>query len=296
MMKRSKTACWIEAMRLRTLPVSLAGVIYAAGLELLSWRFSLIPALLCLVFALLAQIASNFANEYYDFKGGLDKAGRQGPRRGVTEGDITPAAMKRATFATLAAACTVGCVLVGLYGPWWMYLAGIATALGVMAYSTGPYPLSHHGFGEVAVVCFFGIVPVTLTFMLMGGPFGWWLLAAAAGIGLMGANVLIVNNYRDIDDDRAVGKRTLAVRLGLRSMSAIYLANGILAVILTLPPWLAAGPVWWPVPAFYLCGHIFLYLRLTRLSGSRLNPLLGMTAVLMLVYALGFLLTVLAAA
>ena len=108
----------------------------------------------------------------------------------------------------------------------------------------------------------------------------------------MGANVLVVNNYRDIEDDRAVGKRTLAVRIGLKGMSAIYLANGILAVILTLPPWLASGPAWWIVPAIYLCGHIALYFRLTRLSGAKLNPLLGMTAVLMLVYALGFLLTV----
>lgn len=294
--KRSKTACWIEAMRLRTLLVSLAGVIYAAGLGLLSWRFSLVPALLCLLFALLAQIASNFANEYYDFKGGLDRAGRQGPRRGVTEGDITPGAMKRATFATLACACLAGCILVWLYGGWWMYLVGIATALGVMAYSAGPYPLSHHGFGEVAVICFFGIIPVTLTYMLMGGPFGWWLAAAAAGIGLMGANVLIVNNYRDIEDDRTVGKRTLAVRLGLRAMSAIYLANGILALILTLPPWLAAGPGWWIVPALYLCGHTVLYFRLTHLSGARLNPLLGMTAVLMLIYAAGFVITVTASA
>ncbi len=83
---------------------------------------------------------------------------------GVTEGDITPGAMKRATFATLACACLAGCILVWLYGSWWMYLVGIATALGVMAYSAGPYPLSHHGFGEVAVICFFGIIPVTLTY------------------------------------------------------------------------------------------------------------------------------------
>ena len=82
------------------------------------------------------------------------------------------------------------------------------------------------------------------------------------------------------------------MRIGLKGMSAIYLANGILAVILTLPPWLASGPAWWIVPAIYLCGHIALYFRLTRLSGAKLNPLLGMTAVLMLVYALGFLLTV----
>ena len=84
-----KIKIWLEAMRLRTLPVSLAGVIYAGALGMLAWRFRLVPWLMCMLFALLAQIASNFANEYYDFKAGLDKAGRVGPRRGVTEGDIT---------------------------------------------------------------------------------------------------------------------------------------------------------------------------------------------------------------
>lgn len=291
-MGRSKAACWIEAMRLRTLPVSLAGVIYSVGLGLATWHFSLVPAILCLVFALLAQIASNFANEYYDFKRGFDRVGREGPRRGVTEGDITPAAMKRATFATLGVACAVGCLLVALYGEWWMYVAGVLIALGVMAYSTGPYPLSHHGLGEIAVICFFGIVPVCLTYMLMGGLWGWWLFAAAAGIGLMGANVLIVNNYRDVEDDRSVGKHTLAVILGRRAMRAVYFANGILALILTLPGWLASSQLWWLVPAIYLVGHTTLWLRLGQLDGARLNPLLGMTAVLMLVYAVGFLLTV----
>ncbi|MBD5313079.1 MAG: 1,4-dihydroxy-2-naphthoate octaprenyltransferase [Bacteroides sp.] len=291
-MGRSKAACWIEAMRLRTLPVSLAGVIYSVGLGLATWHFSLVPAILCLVFALLAQIASNFANEYYDFKRGFDRVGREGPRRGVTEGDITPDAMKRATFATLGVACAVGCLLVALYGEWWMYVAGVLIALGVMAYSTGPYPLSHHGLGEIAVICFFGIVPVCLTYMLMGGLWGWWLFAAAAGIGLMGANVLIVNNYRDVEDDRSVGKHTLAVILGRRAMRAVYFANGILALILTLPGWLASSQLWWLVPAIYLVGHTALWLRLGQLDGARLNPLLGMTAVLMLVYAVGFLLTV----
>ena len=153
---------WIEAMRLRTLPVSLAGILFAGALGLLAGHFRPAPWLMCLVFALLAQIASNFANEYYDYKGGLDRAGREGPRRGVTEGDITPEAMKRATYVTLGVACMVGVALVALYGEWWMYIAGILTVLGVVAYSSGPYPLSHHGFGEVAVVAFFGIVPVCL--------------------------------------------------------------------------------------------------------------------------------------
>lgn len=278
-------------MRLRTLPVSLAGVVYAAGFGVLTWHFRLIPLILCLLFALLAQIASNFANEYYDFKRGFDRAGRVGPRRGVTEGDISPEAMKYATFATLGVACAVGCILVAAYGEWWMYAVGVLTALGVVAYSTGPYPLSHHGLGEVAVVCFFGIIPVCLTCILMGSPWSWVLFASSVGLGLMGANVLIVNNYRDADDDRAVGKRTLAVMLGRKAMVCLYYLNGIVALILTMPAMLAASQWWWVVPAVYLLGHTAICYRLTRLSGRALNPLLGMTSVLMLVYAVGFLLT-----
>lgn len=279
-------------MRLRTLPVSLAGVIYAGALGALAWHFSFVPWAMCMLFALLAQIASNFANEYYDFKAGLDKAGRVGPRRGVTEGDISPMAMKTATYATLALACVVGVVLVTLYGEWWMYAAGIVTALGVVAYSSGPYPLSHHGLGEMAVVIFFGVVPVCLTYMLMGGQFGWWLLAMSVGIGLMGANVLIVNNYRDRDDDKAVGKLTLAVRFGLRAMSSLYLSNGFMAVILTMPAWLAASRWGWIPACVYLVLHFILYTLLVRRHGSSLNPLLGMTAVLMLFYTLLFTVTV----
>ena len=279
---------WIEAMRLRTLPVSLAGVIYAGALGALAWHFSLVPWLMCMLFALLAQIASNFANEYYDFKAGLDKAGREGPRRGVTEGDITPQAMKRATYATLGLACVTGVALVALFGEWWMYVVGIVTALGVVAYSSGPYPLSHHALGEVAVVAFFGIVPVSLTYILMGGEPGWWLVAVSAGIGLMGANVLIVNNYRDMDDDKAVGKRTLAVRLGRRAMSSLYLANGFMAVILTMPGWLATSRMGWLMPCGYLALHFMLYTLLVRRHGASLNPLLGMTAVLMLLYSIAF--------
>lgn len=284
-----KPGCWIEAMRLRTLPVSLAGVIYAAGLGAATWRFRLVPVIMCLAFALLAQIASNFANEYYDYKAGFDKSGRVGPRRGVTEGDISPEAMKRATFITLGVACLVGCALVMLYGTWWMYLVGIATALGVMAYSTGPYPLSHHGLGEVAVICFFGIIPVCLTYMLQSGTMAWWIFLASVGIGAMGANVLIVNNYRDADDDRQVGKRTLAVILGRKSIRWIYLMNGFLALILTLPEWMAVSGLWWIGPAIYMALHIYLFSRLCAWKGKALNPLLGMTAVLMLLYSIGYL-------
>ncbi len=280
-------------MRLRTLPVSMAGVLFAAGIGLATWRFRFIPAILCLIFALLAQIASNFANEYFDFKAGFDKVGRDGPRRGVTEGDITPDAMRAATFAVLVVAAIVGCLLVALFGSWWMVPVGIVTVLAAIGYSAGPYPLSRHGLGEVAVICFFGVIPVCLTYILMGGVFSWWLLAASIGLGLMSTNLLIVNNYRDLEDDRAVGKRTLAVRTGRGVMQAIYFANGVFAVLLTLPIWLMSMSLWWIVPLVYLVAHILLYRELSRREGASLNPLLGLTAMLMFGYSLAYVVCVL---
>ncbi|MCM1163043.1 MAG: 1,4-dihydroxy-2-naphthoate octaprenyltransferase [Muribaculaceae bacterium] len=285
----SALRCWIEAMRLRTLPVSVAGVVFAAGLSVCTARVSVCALMLCLAFAVLAQISSNFANEYYDYRDGLDKAGRVGPRRGVTEGDLTPRAMKMATFLTLGVACAIGCITVWLYGRPWMYAAGVAIAIGAMAYSTGPWPLSRHGLGELAVICFFGIVPVSLTYILATGVWEWRVMIYALAIGLMGANVLIVNNYRDRDDDKAVGKNTLAVMLGRKVTAFIYVANGFIAALLTMPAWMERSAWGWTVPALYLILHFAVSHRLTLRTGTALNPLLGITAMLMLVYSIAFL-------
>lgn len=288
-MKPLDMKAWIEAMRLRTLPVSLAGVVAALAYGRLYHSVNAVVFVLCLVFAVLAQIASNFGNEYYDFKRGFDKVGRDGPRRGVTEGDITPGAMKTATFMTLGLACIVGLSLV-FWGGWWLIAAGILIALGVLAYSTGPFPLSHHGLGEVAVIFFFGIVPVNLTFYVMSGYFDTLVLLGSISIGLMGANVLLVNNIRDIDDDRAVGKHTLAVLTGKRFTSLLYLLNGWAAAYLMGSAWYIVGS--FIVPGVYIVLHTLLWYQLTRRTGRALNPLLGMTACLMFAYALAFLLSV----
>lgn len=279
--------CWIEAMRLRTLPVSVAGVITAVGFAFLSGHFLWLPALLCLIFAVLAQIASNFANEYYDYRDGLDRPGREGPRRGVTEGDITPRAMLAATFGTLVAACCVGLSLI-YWGGWWLLPAGIIIALAVIAYSTGPYPLSHHGLGEVAVFFFFGIIPVNLTYYVQAGSFDLSVLFGSATVGLMGANVLLVNNYRDMEDDRAVGKHTLAVLAGRHFAAALYLLNGWIGAALMLPVWMAlpAGAI--AVPLVYVILHTTLWCLVITRHGHRLNPLLGATAMLMLIYSVAF--------
>ena len=275
---------WIECARLRTLPVSVAGVIMASGIAVLYHRFEWLPALLCFAFAVLAQVVSNFANEYYDFRRGTDKKGRVGPRRGVTEGDITPGLLLRVTIGTLAVACAVGCGLIP-FGGWWLIPVGILIAVFAFAYSAGPYPLSYHGLGDVAVLVFFGRVPVNLTFYLQAGYFAPLAILASVTIGLMGVNVLLVNNYRDVDDDREAHKRTTVVIFGRKVASAAYLINGYVGISLLAPLWFAA-PLWvLAVPALYLVLHTVTWNRLTHSDGAALNPLLGATARNMLIFA-----------
>jgi 1,4-dihydroxy-2-naphthoate octaprenyltransferase len=280
---------WIEAMRLRTLPVSVAGVLAGIACAIMGGTFSLVPAVLCLLFAMLAQVASNFGNEYYDYVNGLDRKGREGFRRGVTEGDISPRAMKIATYATLAVAAVVGCSML-FFGGWWLLPVGIAIGLFALAYSAGPYPLSHHGLGDVAVVVFFGIVPVTLTCYLQED--GWRSLSlslpVSVAIGLLAANVLVVNNYRDVEDDRAVGKRTTVVIFGRRVMSGAYLLSGFIGMAVMIPVWLML-PAWaLATPLIYLALHIKTWYHLKQSTGSAINPILGRTAMNLLIFALLF--------
>ena len=203
----------MECFRLRTLPVSLSGVIIAIGLAKWYGHFKLVPALLCVAFALLAQIVSNTANEYFDYLKGTDKPGRVGPRRGVTEGDISPKTLRNVTAALLIAAGVVGCCLIP-YGGWWLLPVGLVIAVAALAYSTGPYPLSYHGLGELMVFIFFGLVPVNLTYYVQALRFDPLVILASMTIGLLGVNVLLVNNYRDMEEDREAGKRTSVVIFG----------------------------------------------------------------------------------
>ena len=284
---------WIEAMRLRTLPVSVSGVLVGIACAVFLGKFNAVPAVLCLLFAVLAQIASNFGNEYYDFKNGVDKKGREGFHRGVTEGEISPMAMKIATFVTLGLAGVVGCMML-FYGPWWLVIVGVVIMLFALAYSTGPYPLSHHGLGDVAVVLFFGVVPVVFTCFLQTG--SWeglqYVLPTSITIGLLAANVLIVNNYRDMEDDAAVNKRTTVVIFGRKIMAWVYLFSGIIAMLLLLPLWYHLS--YWALitPILYIVLHINTWRQLKKSLGVQLNPLLGKTAINLLVFAVLLLVSV----
>ena len=280
---------WIEAMRLRTLPVSVAGVIAGTGCAIMLDSFRGVPALACLVFAILAQIAANFGNEYYDFKNGIDRKGRAGFRRGVTEGEIRPEAMKTATFAVLVMAGAVGCTML-FYGPWWLVIVGILIMIFALAYSAGPYPLSHHGLGDLAVIIFFGIIPVTFTCFLQTGTWKGMdiIMPTSVAVGLLAANVLIVNNYRDMEDDAAVGKRTTVVIFGRRFMSLAYLFSGLTGMAVMIPVWTRL-PLWASaVPVIYIVLHLKVWLKLRKSTGTALNPLLGRTAVNLLAFSLLF--------
>jgi 1,4-dihydroxy-2-naphthoate octaprenyltransferase len=276
-------------MRLRTLPVSIAGVIAGTGCAIMVGSFKAVPALLCLAFAILAQIAANFGNEYYDFKNGIDKKGRAGFRRGVTEGEISPKAMKAATFITLGLAAAVGCAML-IYGPWWLIIAGLLIMCFALAYSAGPYPLSHHGLGDIAVIIFFGLVPVVLTWYLQ--TLSWDCVvpvaATSLAIGLLAANVLVVNNYRDMEDDAAVGKRTTVVIFGRKAMSTAYLLSGFTGMAVMTPVWLML-PLWaLAVPVIYLALHVRTWHSLRQSTEAAINPILGRTAMNLLIFAVLF--------
>lgn len=288
---------WLEAIRLRTLPVSVSGVLIAVGLAKFNGAFRLVPSLLCVAFAVLAQIVSNLANEYFDFKAGTDKKGRVGPRRGVTEGDFSPATLKRAMVGTLVATCAVGLSMLAVVDPGegyanWLLLVGVGVLVAVMAfaYSAGPYPLSYHALGEVAVMAFYGLVPVIFSYYVVAGDFHPYAVIAGIAIGLMGVNVLLVNNYRDVDDDREAGKRTSVVVAGRTLAAFAYLLNGLLALsvlgVLWLRLWMEWG--WWTMlpPAIYMALHLTSWHRLKQRTGAALNPILGATARNMLIFTI----------
>lgn len=288
---KNKIKIWLECFRLRTLPVSLSGVIIAIGLAVWHGHFKWVPAVLCLVFAVMAQIVSNTANEYFDYLQGADKPGRVGPRRGVTEGDIKPTTLRNVTFSLLALACAVGCCLIP-YGGWWLLPVGIIIALAALAYSTGPYPLSYHGLGELTVFIFFGLVPVNLTYYVQALRIDPLVVMASITIGLLGVNVLLVNNYRDVEDDREAGKRTSVVIFGRAPAALAYLINGYAGMGMLSVLWVMivlgkVMPLWvLVIPVIYLVLHTATWYKLTHREGSALNPLLGETARNMLIFTL----------
>jgi 1,4-dihydroxy-2-naphthoate octaprenyltransferase len=204
---------WVAASRPRTLPAAVAPVIVGSAMAGHDHKFDADAAALCLVFALLVQIGTNFANDYYDFVHGADTASRMGPRRAVASGLVAPFVMRRAMAGVFAAAFAVGLGLIHWGGPW-MLAIGVTSILCGVAYTGGPWPLGYHGLGDAFVFVFFGLVAVTTTYFVQTGGITSHAILSAVPIGLLAVNILVVNNYRDAETDAAAGKRTLVVRFG----------------------------------------------------------------------------------
>ena len=277
---------WISAARPRTLPASASPVIAASAYAFYAGTFRWVPAVLCLLFALLAQVASNMANDYFDYVKGSDKAGRVGPRRAVASGDITPRAMLMGTFCVLGVACAVGLGLVFFAG-WQLIPIGVIIALFALAYTAGPYPLAYHGLGDVTVFLFFGLVAVNMTYYVQALQFDADVFLLSIAMGLLSINILLVNNYRDMEEDAAANKRTTVVLFGRRFALWWYFVNGLVAVLLLFPCLADFGIVYILLTAIvYLFLHIKTGLAIKQRVGEALNPLLGATARNLLVFTI----------
>jgi 1,4-dihydroxy-2-naphthoate octaprenyltransferase len=289
MIRKNSPQAWLLAARPKTLTAAATPVIVASALAFNGSYFYWKPAAICLVFALIAQIISNFANDYFDYKKGADNGERLGPKRAVTEGWIAPETMLYVTVGLLIADMLIGLWLLHYvyYEKWLFILAGSLIALFAFAYSGGPYPLAYHGWGDVCVFFFFGIVPVGFTYYAQAQQ--WTLPATVCGVavGLVIINILVANNYRDRDSDAKSGKKTTIVLFGEKFGRLFYLFNGIIAVVLCLY-FLSEKAIWAAfLPFIYLFLHIKTWREMVRIgSGKQLVGILEKTARNVLIFGL----------
>lgn len=285
---------WFLAARPKTLtgaavPVMI-GIACAVALHGAEVRW--VPAVLCMLFALIMQIDANFVNDYFDFMKGTDDEQRLGPKRACSQGWITAPAMRSALLLTTAVACVVGLPLI-LYGGWEMILVGLACVVFCFLYTIS---LSYMGLGDVLVLVFFGLVPVSMTY---------WLVAPASPLlsipltviglslacGLVIDTLLVVNNYRDIDNDRRAGKLTLIVRIGARGGRILYLTLGFVAAIMamcsiTYFSW-HNGKWAQMLVCIYATLHSSAFIEMRRINkGAGLNKVLGLTALNIMVFGI----------
>ncbi|MXZ87166.1 MAG: 1,4-dihydroxy-2-naphthoate polyprenyltransferase [Acidimicrobiia bacterium] len=273
---------WIQGARPRTLPAALVPVAVgtaAAAPDVVWWR-----AAVALVVAMALQVGVNYANDYSDGIRGTD-ANRVGPARLVGSGAVAPALVKRAAFGAFAVAAVAGLVLAIVVAPW-LIAVGLACIIGGWYYTGGKRPYGYAGLGELAVFVFFGLVATAGTAFVQTEELTALAVAAAVPVGLIASALLVANNLRDIPQDQAAGKRTLAVRLGDRGTAWLYAV--LVAAAYGVAGVLAIDRSWTPLTlaslGFAIPGVVLAF------SSAPKAPLLNHTARLHLVF--GVLLTI----
>ena len=275
-------------MRPKTLPAAATGVIVGSALAWRDGGFSFGPALAALAVALLLQIASNLANDVYDHERGADTTDRLGPVRVTQSGLLSRDQVKRGLKVALALALAIGIYLTFVRGVM-VPVIGVAAIVAAVAYTGGPYPLGYHGLGELFVFLFFGLTAVVGTYWLQTATTSGlaWLMGTAVGAVITA--IIVVNNLRDIEEDRVVDKRTIAVRIGVRATRFEYLALmalpyallTIIVIVHALP--LVALLTWLSLPlALGATRRVFAQ------TGRQLNAALAETGQTALVYGVLF--------
>lgn len=283
----TRTQAWILAARPKTLTAAAAPVVVGTGLAAFRGSAAPGPAAAALVGALLIQIAANLANDYYDCVRGGDTHDRVGPLRVTQSGVLAPQAVRRGTIGALAAAFVVGVYLVWV-GGWPIVVLGLASLACAVLYTGGPWPLAYHGLGDVFAFVFFGLVAVGGTFYVQALRWAAEALLAGAGMGALITAILVVNNLRDVPTDARAGKRTLAVRIGVRATRAEYAL--LLAGALAVPP-VGVALYGWPGAALAALAVVPLCARplgrvLRFREPAELLPALGETSRVVAVYGL----------
>ena len=280
--KTDSVQAWLLAARPKTLSGAAVPVMIGVALawvdvpSYIGAEFSWTAALLCLLFSFAMQIDANFINDFFDFANGTDDAEtRLGPRRACAQGWVKLDSMKKAIALTTCMACVIGLPLV-YYGGFEMIFVGIVCVIFAFLYTTF---FSYQGLGDLLVLMFFGIVPVCCTYYVQLHVVTGQVFLASLACGLVIDALLIVNNFRDRDNDRLAGKNTIIVRLGAKAGLQLYVGVGLAAIILGGTFWMNGHILASLLPLLYLVLHLFTYLKMKRIyQGKALNLILGETA------------------
>ncbi len=281
----SRAQAWVLASRPKTLPAAVVPVLVGSAVAASEGAFVLLPAIVALLCALLIQIGTNLANDYFDFIKGADSEHRIGPVRVTQSGLIPPRTVRNAMIGVFALTFVLGLSLVAVAG-WPILVIGVASLFCAVIYTAGPYPLAYVGLGDLFVFLFFGIVAVTGTHYVQALHWSMDALIASLPVGAISTAILVVNNYRDIDTDRMANKKTLAVRIGRAATRMEYRLLLLLAYAVPVVQALRAdAPLWFLLPLLSI-PFAFRVLRIVERStdGAELNNALAGTGQLLALY------------
>lgn len=276
--KPSKIESWLLASRPRTLLAAVVPVMVGSALAISQNKFTLIFSLIALLCSILIQVGTNFTNDLYDYLKGTDKEDRIGPRRVLVSGLISTSEMKLGIITVFGFAFLLGLYLVYAAG-FVILIIGVISILAGLAYTAGPYPLAYNGLGDVFVFAFFGIVGTTGTYYLHLHEFSLLSFLIAVPVGALITNILVVNNYRDIEEDREADKYTLAVKLG-KKFTRFQFVNSIAIsyLILFIIYFKYDFTYWIFLPLISLPIAVVLIKTLQTLEGEGLNKTLELSA------------------